>query len=73
MAHEGIRDFLLDRSSESPVEAPVRDRSFEDQVMAMERLKEALSEDEGISKAVRALETFIRVTMKKVEAESNRG
>jgi len=67
---EGIRDFLMQRLSERPAEAP-RDRSFEDQVIALERFKEALNdEDGGISNAVRALETFIRVTMKKIEAES---
>ena len=72
MAHEGIRDLVLNRIGEAPAEAPVRDRSFEDQVMAMERFKEALFEDEGISKAVRALDSFIRITMKKAETD-NRG
>lgn len=68
--HEGIRGFMLQRLGESSSHA-LKDRSFEDQVMAMENLKRALNdEDEGISRAVRALETFIRVTMKKIEAES---
>jgi len=65
---EGLRDFVLNRIEGET--APPPDRTFEDQVMAMERLKEALNDDEGISKAVRALETFIRVTMKKIETES---
>ena len=67
---EGIRELVLNRLGDGESPAPPRDRTFEDQVMAMERLKDALNDHEGISKAVRALDSFIRITMKSVEAES---
>lgn len=68
---EGIRDLMLNRLGEGDSPAPPRDRTFEDQVIALERLKEALNDDDGgISQAVRALESFIRITMKSIESES---